>query len=102
MEGEGKVSAGVEQQGRFKKICVFCGSRAGYKSAFSDAALELGKFLVILTLLLFTNSSKKYWVIFPLFNSSAFKSFACILLFTCFDLFCRLKGGLIWFMEEEA
>ncbi|XP_062115371.1 cytokinin riboside 5'-monophosphate phosphoribohydrolase LOG1-like isoform X1 [Humulus lupulus] len=31
---------------RFKRICVYCGSRAGYKSAFSDAALELGKQLV--------------------------------------------------------
>ncbi|XP_068501154.1 probable cytokinin riboside 5'-monophosphate phosphoribohydrolase LOGL6 [Phaseolus vulgaris] len=46
MEGEGKVSAENEQQSRFKRICVFCGSRAGYKSAFSDAALELGKFMV--------------------------------------------------------
>ena len=36
-----------EQKGKFKTICVFCGSRAGYKSAFSDAALELGNFLVI-------------------------------------------------------
>lgn len=58
MEGAGKMSAGNEHQGRFKRICVFCGSRAGYKSAFSDAALELGKLLVIRTLLIFTYSSK--------------------------------------------
>ncbi|KAI5681099.1 hypothetical protein M9H77_02326 [Catharanthus roseus] len=31
---------------RFKRICVFCGSRSGYKSSFGDAALELGKQLV--------------------------------------------------------
>lgn len=31
---------------RFGKICVFCGSRAGYKSSFSDATLQLGKQLV--------------------------------------------------------
>ncbi|KAM7512340.1 hypothetical protein LguiB_011215 [Lonicera macranthoides] len=31
---------------KFKRICVFCGSRAGYKSSFSDAAIELGKQLV--------------------------------------------------------
>ncbi|KAF2293566.1 hypothetical protein GH714_002854 [Hevea brasiliensis] len=31
---------------RGKRICVFCGSRAGYKSSFGDAALELGKELV--------------------------------------------------------
>jgi len=58
MEGEGKVSAENEQQSRFKRICVFCGSRAGYKSAFSDAALELGKFMVFSILLMHTNSSK--------------------------------------------
>ncbi|KAH1228302.1 putative cytokinin riboside 5'-monophosphate phosphoribohydrolase LOGL6 [Glycine max] len=46
MEGEGKVSAENENQNRFKRICVFCGSRVGYKSAFSDAALELGKLMV--------------------------------------------------------
>lgn len=31
---------------RFGKICVFCGSRVGYKSSFSDATLQLGKHLV--------------------------------------------------------
>ncbi|KAK7401277.1 hypothetical protein VNO78_12635 [Psophocarpus tetragonolobus] len=47
MEAEGKMSAENEHHGiRFKRICVFCGSRAGYKSAFSDAALELGKLMV--------------------------------------------------------
>ncbi|KAI9116315.1 hypothetical protein K1719_012482 [Acacia pycnantha] len=30
----------------FKRICVFCGSRSGYKPAFSDAALVLAKLLV--------------------------------------------------------
>lgn len=56
MEGEGKMSAENKQKGRFKRICVFCGSRVGYKSAFSDAALVLGDLLVILSLLLFANS----------------------------------------------
>lgn len=32
--------------GRFKRICVFCGSSSGNKTAFSDAALDLGKELV--------------------------------------------------------
>ncbi|XP_057497708.1 cytokinin riboside 5'-monophosphate phosphoribohydrolase LOG1-like isoform X2 [Actinidia eriantha] len=46
MEGdEGKRSTN-EKRRKFKRICVFCGSRAGHKSAFSDAALELGKQLV--------------------------------------------------------
>ncbi|KAL8062007.1 hypothetical protein ABFX02_02G119300 [Erythranthe guttata] len=31
---------------KFKRICVFCGSRTGYRSSFSDAALQLGKQLV--------------------------------------------------------
>ncbi|XP_057978623.1 cytokinin riboside 5'-monophosphate phosphoribohydrolase LOG1-like [Malania oleifera] len=47
MEGdEGTSSTTNEKRGRFKRICVFCGSRAGFKSTFSDAALELGKQLV--------------------------------------------------------
>eukprot|EP00258_Populus_trichocarpa_P048287 XP_024464306.1 cytokinin riboside 5'-monophosphate phosphoribohydrolase LOG1 isoform X1 [Populus trichocarpa] len=46
MEGEEGISARSEKKGRFKRICVFCGSRAGYKSSFSDASLELGKQLV--------------------------------------------------------
>ncbi|KAJ1400306.1 LOG family [Sesbania bispinosa] len=46
MEGEGKVSTENNQKGRFERICVFCGSRAGYKSAFTDAALELGQLLI--------------------------------------------------------
>ncbi|GMN53620.1 hypothetical protein TIFTF001_022753 [Ficus carica] len=47
MDGEEAVTSSTkEKKGRFKRICVFCGSRAGYKSAFSDAALELGKELV--------------------------------------------------------
>lgn len=33
---------------RFNRICVFCGSRAGYSSSFTDAALSLGNQLVIL------------------------------------------------------
>ncbi|KAL1564393.1 Cytokinin riboside 5'-monophosphate phosphoribohydrolase log1 [Salvia divinorum] len=31
---------------KFKRICVFCGSRAGNKPSFTDAALQLGKQLV--------------------------------------------------------
>ncbi|KAJ6896082.1 hypothetical protein NC651_022342 [Populus alba x Populus x berolinensis] len=46
MEGEEGISATSEKKGRFKRICVFCGSRAGYKSSFTDASLELGKQLV--------------------------------------------------------
>ncbi|PIA53559.1 hypothetical protein AQUCO_00900263v1 [Aquilegia coerulea] len=46
MEGDEDVPALNEKKGRFGRICVFCGSRVGYKSTFSDAALELGKKLV--------------------------------------------------------
>ncbi|XP_072977973.1 cytokinin riboside 5'-monophosphate phosphoribohydrolase LOG1-like [Typha angustifolia] len=31
---------------KFKRICVFCGSRAGNRRSFSDSALDLGKQLV--------------------------------------------------------
>jgi len=32
---------------KFKRICVFCGSSPGKKSSYKDAAIELGKELVI-------------------------------------------------------
>ncbi|KAK4748933.1 hypothetical protein SAY87_015519 [Trapa incisa] len=38
-EGKAKIS-------RFNRICVFCGSRAGHKSVFSHAAIQLGNLLV--------------------------------------------------------
>ncbi|XP_047308495.1 cytokinin riboside 5'-monophosphate phosphoribohydrolase LOG1-like isoform X2 [Impatiens glandulifera] len=31
---------------KFKKVCVFCGSSAGKKTSYKDAAIELGKQLV--------------------------------------------------------
>ncbi|KAK6933814.1 LOG family [Dillenia turbinata] len=46
MEGDDQESSSSENKRKFKKICVFCGSRAGNKSSFSDAALELGKLMV--------------------------------------------------------
>ncbi|MQM08414.1 hypothetical protein Taro_041263 [Colocasia esculenta] len=35
-----------EVEGRFKRVCVFCGSKSGNRDVFSDAALELGHELV--------------------------------------------------------
>lgn len=49
MEGDDQeraASSTKERRRKFKRICVFCGSRAGHKSAFSDAALQLGNQLV--------------------------------------------------------
>ncbi|XP_042514039.1 cytokinin riboside 5'-monophosphate phosphoribohydrolase LOG1-like [Macadamia integrifolia] len=46
MGGAEETSVLSEKICKFKRICVYCGSRAGYKSTFSDAALELGKQLV--------------------------------------------------------
>jgi len=104
MEGEGKVSAeNVQQQSRFKRICVFCGSRVGYKSAFSDAALELGKFMVFFLYYLCIPIHQRIFGCYPFVQLIYFHEF-CMLLFTCF-LNCvdqRLKGKLIWFMEVEA
>lgn len=45
---EGKVErASSEKRWTFKRICVFCGSKPGSKSIFSDATVALGKQLVI-------------------------------------------------------
>ncbi|KAG2690171.1 hypothetical protein I3843_09G171000 [Carya illinoinensis] len=35
------------RQSKFKTICVFCGSSQGKKSSYQDAAIELGKELVV-------------------------------------------------------
>ncbi|KAL6337390.1 hypothetical protein AAG906_036704 [Vitis piasezkii] len=44
---EGKVErASSEKRWTFKRICVFCGSKPGSKSIFSDATVALGKQLV--------------------------------------------------------
>ena len=37
---EGNVS------GKFKRVCVFCGSNSGNRKVFSDAAIDLGNELV--------------------------------------------------------
>lgn len=39
----------MKQQYKFKRICVFCGSSPGNKTNYKDAAIELGKELVILS-----------------------------------------------------
>lgn len=41
-----------ERKRKFNRVCVFCGSRAGYKPMFADAALELGKVLVMCSMIL--------------------------------------------------
>ena len=35
------------KQSKFKRICVFCGSSPGKKSTYRDAAIELGRELVM-------------------------------------------------------
>jgi hypothetical protein len=35
------------KQSKFKRICVFCGSSPGKKSSYRDAAIELGRELVM-------------------------------------------------------
>lgn len=47
MEEEEVVEEGsVKMMTRFKRICVFCGSRKGHKPSFTHAALHLGKQMV--------------------------------------------------------
>uniref|UniRef100_A0A9I9DUW9 Cytokinin riboside 5'-monophosphate phosphoribohydrolase n=1 Tax=Cucumis melo TaxID=3656 RepID=A0A9I9DUW9_CUCME len=46
MEGTGQSSTSEQKLGRFKRVCVFCGSKAGYKSTYAEATVELGKVLV--------------------------------------------------------
>ena len=36
----------MEVEPKFKRICVFCGSSAGNKTSYRDAAIELGAELV--------------------------------------------------------
>ncbi|GKV16154.1 hypothetical protein SLE2022_173550 [Rubroshorea leprosula] len=36
----------IDAKSRFKRVCVFCGSSAGKRTCYGDAALELGRELV--------------------------------------------------------
>ena len=54
------------KQSKFKRMCVFCGSSPGKKSSYKDAALELGRELVYIILLLSVFSS----VLFCFFNAN--------------------------------
>lgn len=46
MEASQQNAVGGGNKGRFRSICVFCGSRHGNRTSFSEAALDLGKKLV--------------------------------------------------------
>nr|XP_023922726.1 cytokinin riboside 5'-monophosphate phosphoribohydrolase LOG5-like isoform X1 [Quercus suber] len=50
-EKEKKTQREMEEnivKSRFKRVCVFCGSRTGKRTCYSDAALELGQELYLL------------------------------------------------------
>lgn len=63
-----------ERRSRFRRICVFCGSSPGRKPSYQEAAVELGKELVI----------KKIAFFFSFFSSFKFME---ILLLKSFRLF---------------
>ena len=91
---EGKVErASSEKRWTFKRICVFCGSKPGSKSIFSDATVALGKQLVI-------NHHPKKKNPHMYQRNSSFCYLLLVLYIPC-D-FIRLKGTLIWFMVEEV
>ncbi|XP_010909210.1 cytokinin riboside 5'-monophosphate phosphoribohydrolase LOG8 [Elaeis guineensis] len=46
MEARQQVAVESENRSKFRRICVFCGSRSGNRTTFSDATLDLGKQLV--------------------------------------------------------
>lgn len=51
------------EESKFKRICVFCGSGQGNKSSYKDAAVALGKELVIDSpWKLFASSSSEHYL----------------------------------------
>ncbi|XP_038975586.1 probable cytokinin riboside 5'-monophosphate phosphoribohydrolase LOG4 isoform X2 [Phoenix dactylifera] len=46
MEASKQEAIVSENKRKFRRICVFCGSRSGNRTSFSDATLDLGKQLV--------------------------------------------------------
>lgn len=46
MEASKQEAVESENKMKFRRICVFCGSRSGNRTSFSDATLDLGKQLV--------------------------------------------------------
>lgn len=63
MEMEMEMEMEMNNQSKFNRICVFCGSSAGKKSTYKDAAIELGKELVMNSSLIFLLC----FTLFPLF-----------------------------------
>ena len=56
------------KMGKFKRVCVFCGSNSGNRKIFGDAALDLGRELVctlslsLSLLYTHTNTNTNRWV----------------------------------------
>ncbi|KAE9600594.1 hypothetical protein Lalb_Chr14g0374571 [Lupinus albus] len=62
------------KQSKFKRICVFCGSSPGNKTSYKDAAIELGRELVIIFChsFLICSASPSNWishVLFPILST---------------------------------
>ena len=46
----GEEEAKKSVMGKFKRVCVYCGSHSGNRKIFSDAALDLGTEMVLNTI----------------------------------------------------
>lgn len=75
------------KQSKFKRICVFCGSSQGKKTSYQEAAIELGKELVLLSWQQW--HSFLYYLIFFIFYF-----FLLLLLLFCFPFVLLLYSLL--------
>lgn len=69
-----EAPAVVAVPSRFRRICVFCGSSHGKKKSYQDAAIELGKELVIQACL----ASSSFFSSFMAFSACSFCLFGQI------------------------
>jgi len=93
------------RQSKFRSICVFCGSSHGKKSSYQDAAIELGRELVLNDSVSSYNGGVSIWgffnlyvVFFGFFIPECWFSYYGFLLKFCFLLLLYallLKGGAL-------
>lgn len=73
MECTMEPAAGVEKASRFRRICVFCGSQCGKKASYQEAAIELGKELVMPRQIFSSNPMLRFFSLgFPVIHSPLF------------------------------
>lgn len=101
MEGveEGGV---VVRPSRFRRVCVFCGSSAGKRNCYQDAAVELGKELVYTLAYFLPSPCLQLHFCIAFSYSAAMVAWPALLRGVFSFGICRFPGRWTWCMVEEV